>query len=261
MYQYIIITYCGIVIISIIGGYKYFLYDNSEDDFDVQFTLFDNENPSDLNKFLLNEKKKNNNIINFKNSIRLHVNSIKNKFENIADSNISYIKYLIKKKYKPVPKDLNNDHANDDFLNNDHISDDCINENINNKPYFNYELQNIISQNNQVNYNKPTNYVNKPPLYDNNNFNIRRSFNQSRDMTSTIDTEDLTMSYANNNKNSNNKNSNSINSNHINSNEEVFHSFISSTNNLSNDSIDSIIEDNTTECNNTNEGNININNL
>ena len=138
---------------------------------------------------------------------------------------------------------------------------------INNKPYFNYELQNIISQNNQVNYNKPTNYVNKPPLYDNNNFNIRRSFNQSRDMTSTIDTEDLTMSYANNNKNSNNKNSNSINSNsinlnNINSNEEVFHSFISSTNNLSNDSMDSIIEENTTtECNNTNEENININNL
>ena len=237
MYQYIIITYCGIVIISLIGGYKYFLYDNSEDDFDVQFTLFDNENPSDLNKFLLNEKKKNNNIINFKNSIRLHVNSIKNKFENIADSNISYIKSLIKKKYKPICKDNENDCTNDYYLNNEHISEDCFNENINNKPYFNYELQNIKSHN-EVNDTKQ-------PIYDNTKFNIEKSFNQSQYMTSTIDTEDLSVSY-NKNINTNNINLNNINSNHINTNEEVFHSFISSANGLSNDSMDSIIEENTT---------------
>lgn len=239
MYQYIIITYCGIVIISLIGSYKYFLYDNSEDDFDVQFTLFDNENHSDLNKFLLNEKKKNNNIIDLKNSIRLHVNSIKNKFSNVADTNISYIKYLIKKKYKPICKDIENDCTNDYYLNNEHISEDCFNEIINNKSYFNYELQNISH-----NEDNDT----KQPIYDNTKFNIEKSFNQSQYMTSTIDTEDLSVSY-NKNINTNNINTNNINLNHINTNEEVFHSFISSANSLSNDSMDSIEENTTADIN------------
>jgi hypothetical protein len=156
MLEIAIFSYIGLVTISLIGGYLFIYKTPSNDEFNMEFTLFDEDDPDNLNRLLLGEHIPNSKWNNIKKSIKLHKNSINETIINITDPQINYIKKKIRKKtYMNIP----------------------LNKNKYNKPLFNNIPNNIVPNNNLNNSCDMTSTINSD------------NFNNSDDLISTINTD------------------------------------------------------------------------
>ena len=198
------------VIISLILFYHYFL----------NFKIMNDNNinhyrNNDLNDYLLYEDKSKNTklpfFVRFRNNISFNFNLLKSKLNNALDYCIGRIKNTIRKyKYRKINEEdynlnifgeyeddnynMNSNYSNNTFNNfNNDFSEGYdsydIEINKNNKPYFNYEINETnISNSNNMDIKNIPNLVRKS--------NMKNSLDI--DLTSTINTDEI---YKNNNLN------------------------------------------------------------
>lgn len=162
-----IFTYIGIISITYLSYLTYSLkvYNSlqEEDDIDLQFTLFDDEDPNNLNRLLMNQRtKKYDNIYNrYYNNIKKNGEKLNSYIMNIINNKISEIKRMRNKDYKIVKNDEK--LVKKENIKKENITNSTISEEIKD-----IELDTIQ-----------------------NNIKINNSMYNSNNMCSTIDTEEM----------------------------------------------------------------------
>lgn len=162
-----IFAYIGIISITYLSYLTYSLkvYNSlqEEDDIDLQFTLFDDEDPNNLNRLLMNQRtKKYDNIYNrYYNNIKKNGEKLNGYIMNIINNKIGEIKRMRNKDYKIVKNDEK--LMKKQNIKKENITNSTISEEIKD-----IELDTIQ-----------------------NNIKINNSMYNSNNMCSTIDTEEM----------------------------------------------------------------------